>query len=193
MASSFSSDADHGITPHSAGSACLWPEIRWEPGQLKWRWGQQRAPAHLIVCSLDQVLKLTCQSGAMCRHSCPAPHSEWKQSDVKEGRSRRTGNTWEEGEGRKHVRGTPPQSLSMVLRANVIHHHTHRVTERLGDLQSVCIRFKNGEAGEFLSSRPAWSTEWVPGQPGLHRETLSQKNRFKSGYHNYKESRLQFH
>jgi hypothetical protein len=31
------------------------------------------------------------------------------------------------------------------------------------------------EAGRFLSSRPPWSTEWVPGQPGLHRETLSQK------------------
>jgi hypothetical protein len=31
------------------------------------------------------------------------------------------------------------------------------------------------EAGGFLSSRPAWSTEWVPGQPGLHRETLSWK------------------
>jgi hypothetical protein len=31
------------------------------------------------------------------------------------------------------------------------------------------------EAGRFLSLRPAWSTEWVPGQPGLHRETLSQK------------------
>jgi hypothetical protein len=31
------------------------------------------------------------------------------------------------------------------------------------------------EAGEFLSSRPAWSTKWDPGQPGLHRETLSQK------------------
>jgi hypothetical protein len=30
------------------------------------------------------------------------------------------------------------------------------------------------EAGGFLSSRPAWSTEWVPGQPGLHRKTLSQ-------------------
>jgi hypothetical protein len=29
------------------------------------------------------------------------------------------------------------------------------------------------EAGGFLSSRPAWSTELVPGQPGLHRETLS--------------------
>jgi hypothetical protein len=32
------------------------------------------------------------------------------------------------------------------------------------------------EAGGFLSSRPAWSTEWVLGQPGLHRETLSRKN-----------------
>jgi hypothetical protein len=31
------------------------------------------------------------------------------------------------------------------------------------------------EASEFLSLGPAWSTEWVPGQPGLHRETLSQK------------------
>jgi hypothetical protein len=31
------------------------------------------------------------------------------------------------------------------------------------------------EAGGFLSSRPAWSTKWVPGQPGLHRETLSRK------------------
>ena len=30
------------------------------------------------------------------------------------------------------------------------------------------------EAGAFLSSRPAWSTELVPGQPGQHRETLSQ-------------------
>ena len=30
------------------------------------------------------------------------------------------------------------------------------------------------EAGGFLSSRPAWSTERGPGQPGLQRETLSQ-------------------
>jgi hypothetical protein len=35
------------------------------------------------------------------------------------------------------------------------------------------------EAGEFLSSRPAWSTEQVPGQPGLHRETLSRKTKKK--------------
>jgi hypothetical protein len=31
------------------------------------------------------------------------------------------------------------------------------------------------EAGGFLSSWPVWSKKWVPGQPGLHRETLSQK------------------
>ena len=33
---------------------------------------------------------------------------------------------------------------------------------------------QEAEAGGFLSSRPAWSTEWVPGQPGLYRETLSR-------------------
>jgi hypothetical protein len=36
------------------------------------------------------------------------------------------------------------------------------------------------EAGEFLSSRPAWSTEWVLGQPGLYRETLSRKTKMKT-------------
>jgi hypothetical protein len=36
------------------------------------------------------------------------------------------------------------------------------------------------EAGGFLSSRPAWSTEGVPGQPGLHRETLSLKKKKKT-------------
>ena len=29
------------------------------------------------------------------------------------------------------------------------------------------------EAGGFLNSRPAWSTEGVPRKPGLLRETLS--------------------
>ena len=33
------------------------------------------------------------------------------------------------------------------------------------------------EAGKFLSSRPAWSTECVPGQLGLHRETMSQNTK----------------
>jgi hypothetical protein len=33
------------------------------------------------------------------------------------------------------------------------------------------------EAGKFLSLRPAWSTKRVPGQPELHRETLSRKTK----------------
>jgi hypothetical protein len=33
------------------------------------------------------------------------------------------------------------------------------------------------DAGRFLSLRPAWSTERVPGQPGLHRENLSRKTK----------------
>jgi hypothetical protein len=35
------------------------------------------------------------------------------------------------------------------------------------------------EAGGFLSLRPAWSTECVPGQPGLYRETLSRGRKKK--------------
>jgi hypothetical protein len=33
------------------------------------------------------------------------------------------------------------------------------------------------EAGRFLGSRLAWSTECVPGQPGLHRESLLPKTK----------------
>jgi len=35
------------------------------------------------------------------------------------------------------------------------------------------------EAGRFLSSRPAWFKEWIPGQPGPYRETLSRKTKQK--------------
>jgi hypothetical protein len=31
------------------------------------------------------------------------------------------------------------------------------------------------EAGGFLSSRPAWSTKWVPGQPGLTEKLCLEK------------------
>jgi hypothetical protein len=31
------------------------------------------------------------------------------------------------------------------------------------------------EAGRSLSSRPAWSTEQAPGQPGIHREAQTNK------------------
>jgi hypothetical protein len=33
------------------------------------------------------------------------------------------------------------------------------------------------EAGGFLSLRPAWSSKWVSGQPGLYREILSRKTK----------------
>ena len=39
---------------------------------------------------------------------------------------------------------------------------------------------REAEAGGFPSSRPAWSTKWVPGQPGLYRETLSWKTKQKT-------------
>jgi hypothetical protein len=43
---------------------------------------------------------------------------------------------------------------------------------------------REAEAGRFLSSRPAWSTKWVPGQPGLHRETLTWKTKNKQNKKN---------
>ena len=36
---------------------------------------------------------------------------------------------------------------------------------------------QEAEAGRSLSSRPAWFTELVPGQPGLHKERLCQKKK----------------
>jgi hypothetical protein len=40
---------------------------------------------------------------------------------------------------------------------------------------------QEAEAGGFLSSRPAWSTEWVPGQPGFYTEKpcLEKQNKTK--------------
>jgi hypothetical protein len=43
----------------------------------------------------------------------------------------------------------------------------------------VAYAFWEAEAGGFLSSKPAWSTKWVPGQQRVHRETLSQKKKNK--------------
>jgi hypothetical protein len=34
---------------------------------------------------------------------------------------------------------------------------------------------QESEAGGFLSSRPVWSTERIPGQPGLHKEPCLEK------------------
>jgi hypothetical protein len=46
------------------------------------------------------------------------------------------------------------------------------------------------EAGGFLSSRLAWSTKWVPGHPGLYRETLSRKKEKKISIKNNINKRL---
>ena len=48
----------------------------------------------------------------------------------------------------------------------------YQLTKDLVGLAIPCIQ--EAEAGRSLSLRPAWSTERIPGQPGLHRETLSQ-------------------
>jgi hypothetical protein len=50
---------------------------------------------------------------------------------------------------------------------------------------------QEAEAGEFMSSRPTWSTEWVSGQPGLYRETLSQKTKTKQNNNNNKQNQKQ--
>jgi hypothetical protein len=41
---------------------------------------------------------------------------------------------------------------------------------------------REAEAGGFLSSRPAWSTKWVPGQPGLHTEKPCLEKPKKKNY-----------
>jgi hypothetical protein len=45
---------------------------------------------------------------------------------------------------------------------------------------------QEAEAGRSLSSRPAWSTKWVPEQPGLYRETMSRKNKTRKEKENWK-------
>ena len=40
-----------------------------------------------------------------------------------------------------------------------------------------------------MSLRPTWSTERVPGQPGLHREIMSQKSKQQNGVRKRKDSR----
>jgi hypothetical protein len=54
---------------------------------------------------------------------------------------------------------------------------------------------QEAEEGGVLSLRPAWSTKWVPGQPELHRETLSQekKKKKKKTGKKKKDDRVTYH
>jgi hypothetical protein len=50
----------------------------------------------------------------------------------------------------------------------------------IGDQPGVMAHSLGRQGWADLCSRPAWPTKQVLGQPGLHRETLSQKNNNKS-------------
>jgi hypothetical protein len=86
------------------------------------------------------------------------------------------------------------RSLSLSLSLFALY-SAHSLQENSFELGVVAYAFSpstwEAEAGGFLSSRPAWSTKWVPGQPGLHRETLSQKTN-KQTNKNKKEKRKFF-
>jgi hypothetical protein len=59
-----------------------------------------------------------------------------------------------------------------------------KITDQRGKTQkkeTSSLKQKAAVAGQWwpTPSRPTWSTEWVPGQPGLHRENLSWKTKKK--------------
>ena len=55
-----------------------------------------------------------------------------------------------------------------------------------GVVDAFDLSTQEAEAGKSLSSRPAWSTQQVPGHPGIHREILSQ-----NPYHPKKKKKIQ--
>jgi hypothetical protein len=68
--------------------------------------------------------------------------------------------------------------LSLSLSLSLSHTHIHRLKKTITFMGVVPHTFypsnREAESGS-PNSRPAWSTQWVPGQPELHRENLSQK------------------
>jgi hypothetical protein len=71
----------------------------------------------------------------------------------------------------------PPPPFPLRAGLRFLNHTVH--WEKLLSQEVVVHIFNSStwkaEAGGSLSSRPPWSTKWVPGQPGIHRETLSGK------------------
>jgi hypothetical protein len=81
-------------------------------------------------------------------------------------------------------KGIPEPKLSQVLTVTCSSQYAERSRDSSQAVVVVVVHTfypstQKAEAGRFLSSRPAWSTERVPGQPGLHRETLSRKKKKK--------------
>jgi hypothetical protein len=50
---------------------------------------------------------------------------------------------------------------------------------------------REAEAGRFLSSRPAWSTEWVPEQPGYTGKHCLEKPKNKTKQNKTKQTNKQ--
>ena len=65
---------------------------------------------------------------------------------------------------------------------NILHKSVKKNLTKNGNICRVLVVHSfnpstwEADVGRFLSTRPAWSTEWVPGQPGAYREFLSRKN-----------------
>lgn len=51
---------------------------------------------------------------------------------------------------------------------------------RIGGVYACILRTQETETGGPLASRPAWSTGWVLGQPGLRSETMPQEKKIWS-------------
>ena len=97
-----------------------------------------------------------------------------------------------------------PTALPKVLSSNpsnhmVVHYHLNEIRHPLLECLKIATVYlhiiinksflknymvvqtfkpstQEAEAGGVLSSRPAWSTEVVPGQSRLYKETLTQKH-----------------
>lgn len=68
-----------------------------------------------------------------------------------------------------------PTSSVCCVHNNLYCLKTNKQTKKeLGMVVHIFNPSRAGDAGGSLSTRPAWSKEWVSEQPGLHRETLSQ-------------------
>jgi hypothetical protein len=82
-------------------------------------------------------------------------------------------------------------SCKVVMFLYIVHAYLQQ--EKQNTLGVVAHAFnlstREAETGRFQSLRPAWSTKWVPGQPGLYRETLSWKKQKQNKNNNNNNNR----
>lgn len=115
----------------------------------------------------------------------------WQHSSVipvggRDGESARNSQAWwPEGHSRRgslpHLGGRRERLLKDVPWPPHVHGVVHIHTLEMIYKPDVLAHYFNpttweAEAGGSLSSRSYWSTEWIPGQLGLHRDSLPQNN-----------------